>query len=241
MSVQPTVIQKLYLIQVASLPVTPSIPIVCYLVQTQDGRNILIDSGLPAHGLFTPPPGMPAPHPGKTVVEQLAELGIQPGEIDMLICTHLDMDHAGHNGDFTNAQLFIQRSHYEHALNAPRFQPLRPQWDQPVERYHFLEGDQEIIPGLSVIETTGHRIGHQSVLLTLPESGAILLAIDAVPHSALFTPDRDLGPADDRNEPAVQASARKLIEIAEREHAMVIFGHDGGQWDILKKASEFYS
>lgn len=37
--------QKLYLIQVATLPPT-NIPAVCYLIQTEDGRNILIDSGL---------------------------------------------------------------------------------------------------------------------------------------------------------------------------------------------------
>ena len=38
--------QRLYLMQVGDMP-EYQIPIVCYLVQTGDGRNILIDSGLP--------------------------------------------------------------------------------------------------------------------------------------------------------------------------------------------------
>ena len=39
-------VRRLYLMQVGSMP-EYQIPIVCYLVQTGDGKNILIDSGLP--------------------------------------------------------------------------------------------------------------------------------------------------------------------------------------------------
>src|SRR5690242_16613450 len=38
--------KRLYLMQVGSMP-QYQIPIVCHLVQTADGKNILIDSGLP--------------------------------------------------------------------------------------------------------------------------------------------------------------------------------------------------
>ena len=39
--------QQLYLMQVASIP-QMNLPFVCYLVQTGDGTNILIDSGIPS-------------------------------------------------------------------------------------------------------------------------------------------------------------------------------------------------
>ncbi len=39
-------LQRLYLMQVGIMP-EYQIPIVCYLVQTSGGKNILIDSGLP--------------------------------------------------------------------------------------------------------------------------------------------------------------------------------------------------
>jgi len=73
------------------------------LVQTGDGTNILIDSGLPSE--VQPPPGMPVPVMGKDVLEQLAQLGLHAGDIDLLICTHFDTDHAGYHAAFTQAEL----------------------------------------------------------------------------------------------------------------------------------------
>src|SRR5262245_60235827 len=117
---------RLYLMQVV---VTPSVP--CYLVQTQDGKNVLIDSGLPAQMPegFQPPANLPPPQFGKNVVEHLASLGLQPTDIDFLVCTHFDMDHAGHHDAFTNAELVVQRSHYELARSGyQRFAPTRSHW-----------------------------------------------------------------------------------------------------------------
>ena len=68
----------------------------------------------------------------------------------------------------------------------------------------------------------------------------MLLAIDAVPLRSLFTPDRKKSPGDD-NEEQLRASTRKLLDLVEREHvALVIFGHDGQQWQTLKKAPAYY-
>jgi N-acyl homoserine lactone hydrolase len=217
-------------------------PCPCYLVQTGDGKNILIDSGLPKG--FQAPPGrsMPPIEHGKDVVEQLAMLGLQPDDIDMLICTHFDIDHAGNHSIFTNAELIVQRQHYELARGGhPRFAHTRPFWDHPALRYRLVDGDSELLPGIELIETHGHTRGHQSVLVRLPQMGPVLLAIDAVPARSYFTPDRQKGPFDDDEELA-RAGTRKLIELAEREHAaLVIFGHDGQQWQTLKKAPEYYS
>ena len=230
---------RLYLMQVV---VAPSVP--CYLVQTQDGKNVLIDSGLPAQMPegFQLPANLPPPQFGKNVVEQLAELGLQPGDIDLLICTHFDLDHSGHHDAFTNAELVVQRSHYELARSGyQRFAANRSHWDHPALRYRLIDGDTELLPGIELIETSGHTVGHQSVLVRLPETGAVLLTIDAIALQQQFRPDRELSPFDEKNLEVVQASARKLIDIARREQALVIFGHDAEQWQTLKKAPEFYS
>ena len=47
----------------------------------------------------------------------------------------------------------------------------------PIVRFREVEGDVEILPGTHVIETSGHVTGHQSVLLHLPNTGAVLLPI----------------------------------------------------------------
>jgi N-acyl homoserine lactone hydrolase len=78
------------------------------------------------------------------------------------------------------------------------------------------------------------------VLLHLPQTGPVLLAVDAVMMQRTFTPDRKAWPNDD-NEEELRASTRKLLELVEREKVkLIVFGHDGEQWKTLKKAPEYY-
>jgi N-acyl homoserine lactone hydrolase len=204
-----------------------------------DGRNILIDTGFPKD--LPTRPGLPEPQESKDVVEQLAMLGLEPGDIDTLICTHFDVDHCGHHEEFSNAELVVQREHYEVAHGGhPRFAGSRPHWDLPVERYHFVDGDTTLLPGIELIETGGHVPGHQSILVRLPETGPVLLTIDAVANQGSFRPDRQAMSLDLDGEKAI-ASTRKLLDVAQREQvALVIFGHDGPQWATLKKLPEYY-
>jgi N-acyl homoserine lactone hydrolase len=227
--------QRLYLMQVGLMP-EYGIPIVCYLVQTGDGQNILIDSGLPE----IMPEGETDFENGQDVIAQLARLGLQPEDIQTVISTHYDIDHAGRHGAFTQARYVVQRAHHEDAVRNPRFAANRPQWDQPRERIRLVEGDTELLPGLELIETSGHVPGHQSVLVRLPKTGTVLLTVDAVPFGEGFSRDQQ----DDGSNPdaeAIRASTMKLLDLVEREHVgLVIFGHEKEQWETLKKAPEFY-
>lgn len=231
---------RLYLMQIATLPPPINVPFPCYLVQMSDSKNILIDSGLPS-GDFSLPAGMPLPIIGKNVLEQLAMIGLRSEDIDLLICTHFDGDHAGNHAAFPNAQLVVQRQHYVVARNGhPRFAGIRSQWDLPTSRYRLIDGDLELLPGLELVETSGHVPGHQSVLVRLPQSGPVLLTIDAVSRQSDFIPDRQAGPMDADQEKVV-ASTRKLLDLAQREHvSLIIFGHDGRQWQTLKKLPDHY-
>jgi N-acyl homoserine lactone hydrolase len=209
---------------------------VCYLAQTDDGKNILIDSGLPE----ILPEGESEFENGQDVIEQLARIGLKPDDIDTVISTHYDGDHAGRHAAFTKAQYVVQRVHHLDAASNPRYAFIRPQWDQPMERIRLIDGDTELLPGLELIETSGHVPGHQSALLRLPKTGAVLLTIDAVPFGEGFV--RDL--ADDGSDPdaeAIRASTNKLLDLVEREKVgLVIFGHDQEQWKGLKKLPEYY-
>lgn len=211
----------------------------CYLIVTGDGKHILIDSGLPADAAV--PPGAPAFETNKNVLAHLADLGLRPDDIDIVICTHFDVDHAGYHDAFTSAEFIVQRAHYTIARGGhPRFAAARPHWDHPTLQYRLVDGDTELLPGLTLIETSGHAPGHQSVLLRLPQTGPVLLAVDAVVMQRLFTPDRHAWSLDD-NEEQLRASTQKLLDLVDREHvALVVFGHDGHQWQTLKKAPDYY-
>lgn len=244
MTTPETLIQRLYLLQLSTATIPRArgqkLEMVCgcYLAQTNDGRNILIDSGeLVDHSQ----PDTSPVKKEKDVLEHLATLGLQPDDIDLLICTHFDADHAGYHDSFPRAELIVQRTHYELARSGhPRFAPARAHWDHPALHYRLIDGDIELLPGLTLLETSGHVPGHQSVLLRLPKTGAVLLAIDAVIMERLFTLDRKAWPMDD-NEEQLLASTAKLLDIASREQvSLTIFGHDGLQWQTLTKAPAFY-
>ncbi|MBI5928154.1 MAG: N-acyl homoserine lactonase family protein [Chloroflexi bacterium] len=242
MSISESIPQRLYLMQLS----TSTIPLpegqqldmvcVCYLIETSDGKHILIDTGLP------PDIKMPAPAENeKNVVEHLAELDLHPADIDILICTHFDIDHVGYHELFTQAELVVQRHHYELAQQGhPRFATTQSHWNHPDLHYRLIDGDFELLPGITLIETSGHAPGHQSVLVRLPQTGPVLLAIDAVVFQRLFNTNRQAWPTDD-NEGQLRASSQKLLDLVEREGVQfVVFGHDGGQWATLKKSPAYY-
>ena len=104
-----------------------------------------------------------------------------------------------------------------------------------------MDGDTELLPGLELIETSGHVPGHQSVLVRLPQTGAVLLTIDAVPFAEGFARDKP----DDGSDPdaaAIRASTNKLLDLVEREQiGLVIFGHEGEQWAGLITLPDYYA
>ena len=235
--------ERLYLLRLG----TTSVPLpkgtlemvsASYLIQVSDGRQILIDTGLPAD--YEQPGALPSENVS-SVIDQLALLSLQPKDIDLLICTHFDVDHAGYNDAFPQAKLIVQRAHYELARKGhPRFALARSHWDAPNLHYRLVDGDTELLPGIRLIETSGHAPAHQSVLVRLPRTGPVLLAIDAVVMERLFTVERSAWPTDD-NEAQLRASTQKLLDVVAREQVrLVVFGHDGNQWERLKIAPEFY-
>jgi N-acyl homoserine lactone hydrolase len=124
MRISQHAVKRLYLMQAGFMP-EYEIPIVCYLVQTGDGKNILIDTGLPE----IIPEDASEFENGQDVIEQLASIGLQPDDIDTVISTHYDGDHAGRHGACTKAQYVVQRVHHLDAATNPRYAAIRPLWD----------------------------------------------------------------------------------------------------------------
>ncbi|GCE07153.1 N-acyl homoserine lactonase family protein [Dictyobacter aurantiacus] len=232
---------RLYMLQLALG--TEGTPVPGYLIQTGNGKNILIDTGVPLDGSFKPNSGE-SPQIF-SVVEQLATLGLTPADIDILICTHFDPDHAGNHDAFPTAELVVQRAHYEFALasDSPRFNLTRAHWNHPSLRYRIVDGDTQLLPGVELIETSGHVPGHQAVLVRLPETGPVLLAIDAAAMESDLNPEtREYENGVDLDPAQALASARKLFQLVQREGVtLTVFGHDEKRWPELKKAPEYYS
>lgn len=235
---------RLYIMQFSLNPETGS-PVPGYLIQTDDGTNILVDSGFPEEyvNLYKNPD---AQAPWRVdeedfVVNRLAAIGVTPEDVQYLVATHLDIDHAGAHDQFPNAEIVVQRLHHETAKTHPRFDSMRAHWDAPGLNYRTVEGDTELVPGVELIESSGHVPGHQAVLVRLPETGPVLLTVDAINRTDQRDPDtRSIGPFD-MDEATTRASTRKLMDLAKREGVtLIVHGHDAQQWPTLKHAPEFY-
>lgn len=237
---------RLYIMQLGVNPTMGSSPYPGYLIQADDGSNILVDTGFgPEMVEISRRPD----HQGARVtdddlvVNQLERLGVRPKDIRYLIATHFDGDHAGYLAAFPDAEVVVQRRHYEVAKSGhPRFAKTREQWGDPRLRYRLVDGDTELLPGVELIETSGHVPGHQSVLVRLPKTGPVLLAIDAISHAlGDHTPENRPMTQFDLDESGTRASTRKLVDLASREKvALIVYGHDPDEWKKLKKAPEFY-
>ena len=222
-----------------------TIPIPGYLIRTEDGTNLLVDTGMHRKHIADPLAthrGLPfaqvlsvVMRPEDDIARRLGELGLRPKDVHILISTHLHFDHAGNHSDFGQARILIQRECYEVAMASGRFP--KDLFDLPHLRYEMIDGDADVLPGVRLLETSGHVPGHQSVLVRLPKTGPVILAIDAIYTQENLDADnwqRSMDP--DRS----RASAHRLVDLARREGAMLIYGHEAAQWATLRKAPAYY-
>lgn len=216
----------------------------CLLVETPDAL-VLIDNGagnkenqkfIDIYGLENAASD-PARFPTR-LEEALAEAGFTPEDVDVMIDTHLHFDHAGGNTradaegavhlSFPRARYFVQKGELEYAhWKNERIQAsyLKHNFDPVMEagKLELVEGDVEIVPGISVLRTPGHTPHHQSVLIRSAGQTAIFLA-DVMPTSAHLPLPWIMGYD---VEPLVTLeSKRALVARAQEENWVLIFEHD---------------
>ena len=96
------------------------------------------------------------------------------GAVNCVVNTHLHFDHCGGNVRFAHVPIFVQRAEYD-AVAAPDYVV---EWVRfPGACYELLDGDEEVLPGISVLSTPGHSPGHQAVVVAVDE-GPVVLAGD---------------------------------------------------------------
>jgi N-acyl homoserine lactone hydrolase len=220
------------------------IPVPVYLIRTDDDKNILVDTGLhPAHiddphysfGLESAETILPRMQPEDRLERRLAEIGLGIADVTHVVNTHLHADHCGANFLFPHAEIIVQGEHYEEALNHPGIP--EELFHRPELRYRMLEGDEQLFDGVRAIVAPGHARGLQALLVSLPHSGNILIAGDAIDTAEHL--ERDLWTHCPDPETA-RASAQRLQQIAAKESALLLYGHDAAQWRTLQLSPRFY-
>jgi glyoxylase-like metal-dependent hydrolase (beta-lactamase superfamily II) len=172
----------------------------CLLVEHDDGL-VLIDTGLgnKEGAKFLDVYGVENQGlEGATQLEDaLASAGFLPRDVKWVINTHLHFDHAGGNTTmdpdlendprrhvrptFPNATYMVQRGELDFArqTNERTRASYLPHNFEPVaaaHRWRLLEGDSEVLPGISVRVTPGHVPYHQAVVLHHGGETAVFVA-----------------------------------------------------------------
>jgi N-acyl homoserine lactone hydrolase len=225
-----------------SLGVNVGVPIElsdnCYLIHHAQGW-FLWDTGL-ADTIAAKPEGVTAANGTlhlkrtKTLAAQLDELGVKPSQIKAMAVSHTHPDHIGNVEMFPQTMLYVQKAEYEWPGEggAPRFNPHHP--------VTLLEGDRDVFGdgSVTIISTPGHTPGHQSLLVKLPKTGAVLLSGDAVHFKDNW--DNRRVPSMNTSKEQTIASMQRIADILAKEHAQLWINHDKPQSDAQKKAPEYY-
>src|ERR1700749_4357163 len=128
-------------------------------VVTHPGGAVLVDTGVggPQDVLDDWRVG------NRPFADALAALDMNPADIYLVINTHLHFDHCGQNAVFKHAPFYVQRAELDRARRESA--ELSGWFDFAGARFELLDGDTDILPGLSVVTTPGHTAGHQCVVV----------------------------------------------------------------------------
>lgn len=145
----------------------------CLLVETPSGR-VLVETGI---GERTDEKTRTSRrYEGDPILPALRRAGFDPATVDVVAMSHLHFDHAGGllaadgSRAFPRARIVAQRAEWEIALgDNPR---LVASYDQPELRLArdwgaegWVDGERELLPGVTVVPTGGHSGGHQAIVV----------------------------------------------------------------------------
>lgn len=135
----------------------------CYLITNGD-RTIMIDSGIGEIAQEGMTAGL--------MPQAVDDLGIDRGSVEMVVYTHMHYDHIGgsrRDGQvvFPNARHVFHTKEWDHwkgvesDIGKAARNIMAPLFDADV--VDFIDGDTEVLPGVTAVESFGHTPGHLTV------------------------------------------------------------------------------
>jgi N-acyl homoserine lactone hydrolase len=193
----------------------------CYLIK-HDDEYMLWDTG---HAIT-----MPNVAPKVSLVDQLAKIDVKPDQIKFVGISHYHFDHTGQVASFPKATLLIGARDWD-AITSPKpaenvnFKPFES-WIKGESKVEPLAVDKDVFGDgtVVVLRTPGHTPGHSSLLVKLPQMGAVILTGDAVHFHENY--DSDGVPVPNYDRAQTLASIERLKKIGSNLKATVIIPHD---------------
>jgi len=206
------------------------------LVQT-GGSTILIDAGLDEPGSSGEQPFLeewPGLRRTPGVVAGLATVGVRPQDVTQVLVTHVHFDHVVGLATERDGRL-VPRYPSAHVVLG------RADWENPPEGHLgpeqracigavaeagllvLLDGEREIVPGVTMIPAPGESPGHS--IIRISSNGETLYAVGDLFHFGAEVEHTDwMVPWADPKRMAV--SRRRLLDDAVSADALVVFSHE---------------
>ena len=201
-----------------------------YLVRG-GGRNVLIDTGIGAKDRPSIPNGR--------LPDALAEAGVQPGDIDIVLATHIHIDHVGWHttkqGDawvptFPRAKHVFNRAEYDF-FTAPATEtnprmpwvtdcvlPLRDKAD-----VDLVADEAAVTDEITLLPSPGHTPAHTSFLIQSAGERAVVLG--DVAHNPAQVTEPGWQPVFDMDPARASATRAALMQRIEEQGWRLVAGH----------------
>jgi glyoxylase-like metal-dependent hydrolase (beta-lactamase superfamily II) len=187
------------------------LPFNCTLIRSGE-LTVLVDTGL------GPKPRTFVPEPEARLLEQLV-----PDEVDVVVHTHLHIDHVGWDGSFPNARYVVHEDDWTFfVVEQPLDERPHLQRVRALERLELVRQETEVAPGVHMFPTPGHSPGHMSV-----RAGDVVVLGDVVVHQ-LQVADPDIVYVSDIDAEAAAATRRRVLgELADAGTNVIVSHFDG--------------
>lgn len=191
-------------------------------------------------------------HSKISLLASLETHGVKPKDIDIVLLTHLHLDHAGWNTvrendaiipTFKNARYIVQKGEWDNATHTNertagsyRSENFIPIMDSG--KFDFIEGDQEVMKGIRVEVSGGHTKFHQMVFIEGSKEKAIYWS-DIMPTTNhlkfAYIMGYDMYPME------TFAAKKKFVPLAAEQKAVCFWEHEFAiaQGRILSDGKEY--
>ncbi|MGH8989071.1 MAG: N-acyl homoserine lactonase family protein [Acidimicrobiales bacterium] len=200
-------------------------PCLGYLIDNSDGV-LLIDTGMGSH------PEVDAhyrPH-RRPLPAALVAAGSSPEDVTVVVNCHLHFDHCGGNPLLAGRPVVVQAVELELAHGVDY--TLSELVDAPGLRYTVVDGDAEVLPGVSVVPTPGHTAGHQSVVVRCSDGTVVVVAGQSHDTANVFGADAlALRALRDGHDAGVPVPPEWMDRLQKLDPRRVYFAHDHAVWE----------
>jgi glyoxylase-like metal-dependent hydrolase (beta-lactamase superfamily II) len=182
--------------------------------------------------------------PQNTLIDQLAEIGLKPKDITILIHTHLHLDHCGWNTQFNakgeaepvfvNAKHVVERRelHIARAPNEIQRGTYLIDNIAPIDAeksWEIFDDEHTVAPAISLFRTGGHTAGHVGVRIDAGGQHAMFIGemLPTTSHRVLpWIMAYDLYPMETLEQ------KRKLFKECLQNNTLVLMNHDAMAFGI---------